>query len=241
MKIQLPLAVHWPQSAELSEFLPGRNAEALAALRHCLDGGSPAALLIEAPSGRGKSLLLQGAAREVQQRGGTAAYLPLTLLGTEDAAVLEGLDDLELVCVDELEHAVTHPVLVAELLRFIDRRRVSGRALLLAWNPMAEVPAMPADLLTRIQACARFFLHPLNDAELASMLRRRAAQRGMEMAEEVAAFVVRRCPRNPSELMAVLDELDRQSLSSQRRLTVPFVQQRLAAREVASERTATKP
>jgi DnaA family protein len=238
MNIQLPLAVHWPQSAELSEFVAGRNAEALAALRRCVAGNSPSALLLEGPSGRGKSLLLQGAAREVQQRGARSAYLPLTLLGPEDAAALEGQDDLELVCVDELEHAGAHSEVAAALLRFIDHRRSSARALLIAWNPATPTPALPADLLTRIQACVRFVLHPLDDAELASMLRRRAAQRGLEMTEEVAAFLVRRCPRHPGELMAILDDLDRQSLSSQRRLTVPFVQQRLAARERASEQTA---
>ena len=56
-------------------------------------------------------------------------------------------------------------------------------------------------------------------------LQLRAASRGLELTEEVAAYLLRRCPRDLVTLFALLDQLDTASLAAQRRLTIPFVRQ----------------
>ena len=56
-----------------------------------------------------------------------------------------------------------------------------------------------------------------------SALRSRAAQRGLELPEETAEYLLRRMPRDLASLYGVLDKLDEASLMAQRRLTVPFI------------------
>ena len=94
----------------------------------------------------------------------------------------------------------------------------------------AELPLAPLpDLRTRLAACAVFGLKPLADADLRALLQKRARRRGLELPDEVAEFLLRRLPRDVPSLLAALDTLDRNSLSAQRRLTIPFVQQALPA------------
>jgi DnaA family protein len=103
-----------------------------------------------------------------------------------------------------------------------------GRCLLSASAPPDSLPLAPLpDLRTRLAACAVFGLKPLDDAELRAMLRRRAKLRGLEMPEEVAEFLLRRLPRTMPALIQALDRLDQGSLTTQRRLTIPFAQQQL--------------
>ena len=239
MSAQLPLAVRWPEPVALADFVAGANGEALAAVWSNLEGRPPAALLLQAPRGRGKSMLLQGAAREVLRRGGRAAYLALGLPGL-DAAALQGLETLDWIALDEIEQTTGRAALCNAIVRFIDARRGAGLPLALALGETGP-SGLSADLQTRLRACARFPLHPLGDDELVEVLRRRAQARGLEMSEDVARFIVRREPRDLPRLLELLGGLDRESLSAQRRLTIPFVQQWLAARGGANARTAAGP
>jgi DnaA family protein len=53
----------------------------------------------------------------------------------------------------------------------------------------------------------------------------RAAQRGLELPEDTARYLLRRFPRDMRSLGKLLDDIDTASLSAQRRLTVPFVRE----------------
>ncbi len=56
-----------------------------------------------------------------------------------------------------------------------------------------------------------------------------AAQRGLELGPEVAAFLLRRVRRDTHELAALVERLDAAALAAQRALTVPFVREVLEA------------
>jgi chromosomal replication initiation ATPase DnaA len=45
------------------------------------------------------------------------------------------------------------------------------------------------------------------------------------MPEAVSAYLLRRVPRDPATLFALLDQIDAQAFSAPRRLTVPFVRE----------------
>ena len=68
-------------------------------------------------------------------------------------------------------------------------------------------------------------LRGLDDQGKAEALRLQARQRGMDMPEEVAGYLLRRSPRDMTALFALLDMLDQASLAAQRKLTVPFVKE----------------
>jgi DnaA family protein len=53
----------------------------------------------------------------------------------------------------------------------------------------------------------------------------RARLRGLELPDAVIAYLLRRVRRDPSTLFALLDQIDDEAFSHQRRLTVPFVRE----------------
>ena len=68
------------------------------------------------------------------------------------------------------------------------------------------------------------------ESEQREALQRRAAARGLELADDAAAYLVHRLPRDMHSLFGVLDELDHASLVAQRRLTIPFLREALESR-----------
>jgi DnaA family protein len=237
---QLTLSVQLTDAASFDNYHAGPNAAAIAALRELAENGGTASILLHGAAGSGKTHLLQAVARAASQPGRRAAYLPLAQFTREDATALQGFEGFELLCLDDVGSALFDRRWALLLLRLIDAVRAQGGCCLLSAGaapdslPLAPLP----DLRTRLAGCAVFGLKPLNDAELCALLRKRARLRGLELSEEVAEFLLRRLPRSVSALLAALDQLDRASLSAQRRLTIPFVQQELGVHAPSAAQTA---
>ncbi len=225
---QLPLGMGWADAPDFDLYSPGDNNAALAAVR-AVARGNGAPLLLHGGHGVGKSHLLQAAARAAHQAGRATAYLPLSVYADSTPEVIGGFTHLQLIALDECEAVWARPEWATALARLLDDQRSRGDSLLLASRtaPAALGTDTLPDLRTRLAACAVFGLKPLSDAGRRDALQRRAHARGLSLGDEVADYLIRRLPRDLSSLMAVLSDLDKASLSAQRRLTIPFVQQHL--------------
>ena len=80
-----------------------------------------------------------------------------------------------------------------------------------------------ADLVSRLSWGPVFQLHGLDDTKKIIALQLRAHQRGFDLPEEVARYLLKHHPRDMHSLFALLNRLDTASLQAQRRLTIPFV------------------
>jgi DnaA-homolog protein len=87
----------------------------------------------------------------------------------------------------------------------------------------AQLPWALRDLQSRMQLALVYEVHELSDAGKLQALARQAAQRGIELKEDCAQYLLARHPRQMHELMAVLAKLDTQALAEQRKLTIPFI------------------
>ena len=76
-------------------------------------------------------------------------------------------------------------------------------------------------------------MQPLNEGQLPEAMQLRARLRGLELSDAVVAYLLRRVRRDPATLFALLDQIDDEAFSHQRRLTVPFVRE-LAGRLLPS-------
>jgi len=219
---QLPLRFRVREEITFDDYLSGPNCEAVDLL-HC--GTEPYAYLWGAV-GVGKSHLLQAACRTRE----AAAYLPLGELVDHDPGVLDGLENLDLVCLDDLERVAGNETWERALCDLYNRLREAG-VLLRAAGVVAPTALRLtlADLVSRLGWGPVYHLQALNDPEKATALRLRARSRGMDLPEEVARYLLRHQPRDNASLFKLLDYLDQASLAAQRRLTIPFVRTILAA------------
>jgi DnaA family protein len=83
------------------------------------------------------------------------------------------------------------------------------------------------DLQSRLQSMLVFNLINLDDTDKKQALQHRAKQRGFELSDAVADYIIVRAGRGFDDLMKVLDKLDTTSLVQQRKLTVPLVKSTL--------------
>ena len=120
------------------------------------------------------------------------------------------------------------------MLALYERLIPSGGSLLVAGRyPPSQVGFGLADLATRLASGGTWRVQPLNEAQLPEAMQLRARLRGLELSDAVVAYLLRRVRRDPATLFALLDQIDDEAFSHQRRLTVPFVRE-LAGRLLSS-------
>jgi len=226
--MQLPLGIKLPDSATFSNLVHGRNGEAVYHLQACLSSAQTAhdhrAVYLWGGAGCGKSHLLQAACHALSAQGEATAYLPLRHHEQLHPDMLEGLENLALVCVDDVEAVAGKQSWEDALFHLYNRVQTGAGVLLLSGNAApTSLGLVLADLASRLGWGLVFQLHHLDDAGKKQALQLRARSRGFTLPDEVADYLLRYYPRDIHAQFALLDRLDTASLVEQRRLTVPFV------------------
>ena len=171
-------------------------------------------------AGCGKSHLLSAACQAVSAQGYRIAYLTGELASQRDALV--GLEQCELVCIDDLQRLAAASEL--DLCQCIERCRAAEKMLLFAADrPPEALEGVRAELVSLLDLGPRFRLAPLADDALREALRAEVERRSLELGDEVVDYLLRRFEPNMATLRPVIDRLDDVSLSEQRRLTVRLV------------------
>ncbi len=220
---QLMLGVQLKERATFASFLTARNVELVAHLRHVATTTTPGATWIAGPHTAGKSHLLQAVCAAVPA-GKRAAYLPLETLLPFGPGALDGAENLDVACYDDVQAVAGIDEWEQRLFSLWQRAHERGTTLVFAAreNPV-QVTFSLADLKSRLASASVFAVRELNDEEQLQALYLRAHLRGFELPPETAKFLQRRYPRDMRSLCEVLDTLDDAAFAEQRRITVPFI------------------
>ena len=229
--IQLPLGVRLRDDATFANYYPGANAAALGYVERLCEadaGWAESLIYLWGREGVGRSHLLQAACLRFEQRGEAAVYLPLGEVADYGPELLDGLDQSELVCLDDLEAVAGRADWEEALFHLFNRLRDSGRRLLLAASVSPrELSVQLPDLQSRLTLALVFQLHALSDEDKLRALQLRASRRGLHLTDEVGRFILTRGERSMSALFELLERLDQASLQAQRKLTIPFLKETL--------------
>jgi DnaA family protein len=221
---QLPLNVRLKDNESFDTYFPGQNGVVMHTLGQMASGQGDQQLYLWGGRQSGKSHLLHAACHEAGKSGRASLLLKAEDLLQYGPAVFEGLEQLALVCIDDLQHIVGNAAWERALFNFINDIRLQNGVLVMAAeaNP-GEIGVQLPDLRSRLEWGAVFQLQPLSDEEKIKALQLRASYRGFDLPDEVGGYLLRKYPRDLDYLMHVLEELDVASLVAQRRLTVPFI------------------
>ncbi|MGE0113318.1 MAG: DnaA regulatory inactivator Hda [Steroidobacteraceae bacterium] len=227
---QIPLPIRLRASSIFGNYHAGPNADVVTVLHDLRTVGPHPVLFLYGAAGLGKTHLLQALCARAGEQQQAATYLPVRELQDHGPELLAGAEHMSLVCLDDVATVLTRADWNRALFNLYRELEERGGKLVLADE---QVPAASEfalhDLSSRIRAGMLLRLRPLSESDQIAALRLHAAQRGLELPEEVAMFMLRRLPRDMSTLCLFLDELDVASLTAQRRLTVPFVRQFLSS------------
>jgi len=225
---QIPFSFGLQEAFSFDNFAVGGNQAVVQQLQYQLSSSGEPLLYLWGPVGAGCSHLLQAACHLATQQGFTAMYLPMAEIRSFDPAMLQGVEDVDLICIDDLQSVAGLADWEEALFHLFNRvLQQSARLLVGATNPPRGVGVELADLLSRFASCAVFQVCALEDADKIILLQERATEKGVELSLEAAQYVLNRSQRSTGALLQVLDRLDQSSLSAGRKLTIPFIKQSL--------------
>ena len=221
---QLPLTFEPRERFTFDAFIAGDNQLAVDLIRQLASGEGEHQILVWADRGNGKSHLLQAACNQASQLHRTVCYLPSLEIIAGSARILEGLEQLDMVCIDDIDAMMQSMQWEEALFDLMNRIRDAGKRLLLAASHSPESCSTSlADLRSRLGWGPVFHLHELDDEDKIKALQKRARQSGLEMTDNVANYLLTHYPRDMFDLLERLDRLDKASMAMQRRLTIPFI------------------
>jgi len=222
---QIALDIAMPGPATLDNFFPGPNSAVHAHLQRLVQGQQvPDALAVPTylwgPEGSGKTHLLRAVEEGLRARGASAGCLDAS--GTappefDESWAMVLMDDVHLYSADQQHTAFAWFVQAHSLQRPV----------------IAAGSSAPADLLLREDLRTRlgwghiFAMQPLAEAQSRAVLRQAADARGLFLSDEVMDYTLRRFSRDLGSLLALLDELDRYALQTQRAITIPLIRSML--------------
>ena len=224
---QLPLPIHQTDEESLDNFYSDNNLLLLNSLRQNFVEPKQPIFYLWGEQGCGKSHLLKAVTRYFLDTQRSALYIPLTYAMHFTPAVLDNLEQLDAICLDDLQRVIGQQEWEVALFDLINRIKETPRTLLLIsadQSPNALDPRLP-DLASRLNWGEIYRLNPLNEQQKIIVLQQNARRRGIELPDDTANFLTKRLNRDMHTLINTLIQLDKASLQAQRKLTIPFVKE----------------
>jgi DnaA family protein len=220
---QLVLPIPLNDEASFAHFVWGRNNLLQQELQKTLQGQGERMLYLWGANGSGKSHLLQACCQALQDD--SAIYLPLGLLREFGPSLLEGLDEQDLICIDDIEAIAGDASWEEALFHLYNRVRDKEKNRLIISSQFSpqQVPLRLPDLRSRLSWGLVCQVQELSEQEKMHSLQMQAHKRGFELSPSVLQFLLKRCARNMHDLHQLLDRLDSASLKAQRKITIPFI------------------
>jgi DnaA family protein len=217
MKTQLPLRLRLANHTHLEDYV-GSAAEKLSRLDQLV--------YVFGAHGSGKSHLLQGLCHEAVAQKKRALYL--ASLDTLDPTLLDGLEHMDLVCLDDIDTVIGNDDWQIALFHLINGCRDAGNRLVISGaQAVTHLDIVLGDLQSRLRGAYLVQADQLTDDDKLKVIRIKSARRGFDMGEEVCRFILGRSQRDMHHLAHLVEQLDQETLRRQKRVTIPFVKEAL--------------
>ena len=221
---QLPLGFEPGELFTFESFVSGNNEVATGLAQQTALNKGEKQLYFWGDLARGKSHLLQACCNLAAKNQQTVCYLTQAEIKNQSTAMFDGLEQLQLICLDDIDSWLIDAAWETALFDLINRVRENNNRLIMASShPPEEAFVKLLDLRSRLSWGPVFQLQELADKEKFQALHYRAKQSGLELPENVADYLMQRYPRDMFGLFERLAVLDKASMAMQRRLTIPLV------------------
>lgn len=231
MNQQTILPIDYDDQLVLDTFFEAGNRSLVKELLKLAEGSRDRHVLyLWGDSGCGKTHLLNACCTASREAGNRSMYLNAAQ-HARWPEVVRTVRDQVLVCVDDLESISGNPEAQASLLVIFEAvSRCDGAMLAAGKSPLDALGLGLKDLRSRLTGGGAYRLHALSDRDMKKMLKQRAQYRGFDLEDAVVEFILSRLARDTRSVFRLLDRLDRESLKSQRKVTIPLVRKLVDSR-----------
>ena len=226
---QIPLQLEPRRDSRFEDFVTGPNHAVVEALKHMPDEPGSSVFLFGG-EGSGKTHLLNALCYETRERQGRAFYLTLKRLPKDAIASLQGLEKLDLVCVDDLHVIAGDEAWEEALFHCFNRvREANGRLLVSSRRRLSALNLGLPDLASRLAWGLRLPLMPLEDQDKLAVINLHSNALGFSLPEDVQKYLLKHHDRSMVALIQTVENLHQAALTNKRRITVPLAREVLKA------------
>jgi len=222
---QIPLPLTPLRDNRFENYVGGPNEAVVKALKHLPDEPGSSVFLFGA-EGSGKTHLLNAVCVEVRERQGRAFYLAMKRLPNNAIASLEGLEKLDLVCVDDLHVIAGDRAWEEALFHCFNRiREANGRLLVSSRERLSAMDMTLPDLASRLAWGLRLQLDMLDDQHKLDVIKLHSEALGLSLPEDVQRYLLKHQERSMAALIHTVENLQRVALTDKRRITIPLARE----------------
>ena len=217
---QLLLPVSVSEHMVFESFYPGPNLE----IYQALQANVQKSLWISGVQSSGKTHLLQATFQRCIRLSKSSLYIPMREFDQFSPEILDDLEQLHLICIDDIEFIIGNQTWERKLLDLYERIQTTDTHLVVASHDSPKgINFFLPDLASRFSMSLIHRLEMLSEIEILSAIQMHAEVRGFNLPKESVNYLLKRVERNVGSLIDIIEILDYESLSKQRKLTIPFI------------------
>ena len=217
---QIPLDVSLSEYMTFETFYLGPNKSVVDSLRD----EKNQLIWLAGLEGFGKTHLLHAFINSHEHENKKVLYLPMSESQDFTPDILDNLAQYDLVAIDDIENIIGDMTWEEQLLKFYEDSYSTRNKILITANDTPKgLNFLLPDLSSRFNLALIERLRPMNEDEMIKAILIHSKARGFDLPEDSAKYLINRVPRDVSVLIDMIKLLDYESLSMQRKLTIPFI------------------
>ena len=222
--VQLPLGVSLSDAYTFANYFSASNEFVTRSLHDFLNLPDFQFVYLWGAHNSGKTHLLQACSAQASTNGESACYIPCRQFDEHEHRVLDGLDNLNLVCIDDVDSIASCKDWEQKLFSLFNMLRDrKARLIVSASGNIAECGFDMPDLISRMQWGLSLRLLLLDDEQKAQALKYRCEGRGIDINIDVIHWLIKHISRDMASLYEFIEAAIEQAIMQQRRLTIPFI------------------
>jgi len=221
---QLTFPWHKSNKSSFDEFyVVSSNSQLLSALQ---DQSSNEDFFISGSQDSGKTYLLQALCNFYNEMDKSSLLIPTNQLIKYGTDILDAVENLDLICIDGLENIISNELWETAIFNLINRSLVShSRLIFTSSQDLKQMKFILPDLESRLRKLESYELHPIKDEELFDALKYISKLRLINLGDKEANYLIKYSNRSISNLVKILESLDKLSMEMKRKITIPLIKE----------------
>jgi DnaA family protein len=226
---QLALDLVLDDTYTFENYWPHANQELIDTIHHYFNTQFPLLLFITGGSSCGKTHILKATHEALKKMKKAVISFSMTDLIDITPNILDGIEQLDYIIIDDIDAIQNHPAWQEALFHCYNRSQDKQcRWIVSAKEAPNHLSMTLKDLQSRLSHGITFALKPHHDESKAKILQWRAKMLGLRLSDQVAYYLIQHYERDMHSQIQRLDFLEKASLATARKLTIPFIKEILS-------------
>ena len=221
---QLALQIQINERASLNNFFVSKNNDkTIQILKDLLNSKNGVQIFIDDLGSNGKSYLLQAICNDFSNSNNSSIYIPMHEVINLDPSILEGVGDLNLICIDDVDLISKRGEWEIALFNLINEC-YEKECLLFLSGSINKLEAIP-DLVSRIKKMEILRLEAINDDELLEATQAISKNLNIKISDKNLNYLMNNSRRDIKTIFRTLSQLEKESLERKKSIGLNLIKE----------------